>query len=210
MSEVQILNIINSGDIASLLDLIGEDRSIDLNATYPWDAANTCTPFKNTQALPNQSSTLAIPSEQYQCTPINLATLNGNKSIVRILLQNGADPNTEDSRKRNALICALYGIDTLKMKTDTFAYLSITLPEYLDLIRILIPHMVIATMNRPLESLRGTSMLCFACYLGKLEAVKLLLASEHTAVNAADCKGATALMYAGKNPLAVKILILFS
>ncbi|KAJ9060843.1 hypothetical protein DSO57_1026617 [Entomophthora muscae] len=196
MSEVQILNIINSGDIASLLDLIGEDRSIDLNATYPWDAANTCTPFKNTQALPNQSSTLAIPSEQYQCTPINLATLNGNKSIVRILLQNGADPNTEDSRKRNALICALYGIDTLKMKTDTFAYLSITLPEYLDLIRILIPHMVIATMNRPLESLRGTSMLCFACYLGKLEAVKLLLASEHTAVNAADCKGATALMYA--------------
>lgn len=107
-------------------------------------------------------------------------------------------PIRKNNTTRNALICALYGIDTLKMKTETFAYLSITLPEYLDLIRILIPHMVIASMNRPLDSLRGTSILCFACYLGKYEAVKLLLSSEHISVNAADCKGATALMYAGK------------
>lgn len=103
MPGVQILNVINSGDIASLLDLIGEDRSINLNAAYSWDAANTRSPFQAAKPLPKPLDgrpPLTIPAETYECTPINLATLTGNKSIVRILLQNGADPNQEDSRKR--------------------------------------------------------------------------------------------------------------
>lgn len=188
-----LLDAINRGDVAQVLELMAEDRPVDINEAFLWNASQTVSPFfKNPVSRPSP----IIESEEYQCTAINLAVLSGNKSIVRILLQCGADPNREDSRKRNALVCALYGIDTLKMASDTFSFLSCSLPEYLELIRILIPHMVISSLNKPLESLRGTSVLCFACYLGKSDAVKFLLSCEHIAINSVDCKGATALMYA--------------
>ncbi|KXN66984.1 ankyrin, partial [Conidiobolus coronatus NRRL 28638] len=82
------------------------------------------------------------------------------------------------------------------MEKATFPYLTKNRPSQLRIIQCILPKISEENLNKPLICLRGTTILCFACYLGKEDTVKLLLSDNRVNVDAFDCKGATALMYA--------------
>ncbi|KAF9358248.1 hypothetical protein BGX26_002183 [Mortierella sp. AD094] len=139
----------------------------------------------------------------YGATPLNLAVLNGNEDIVRVLIDAGADLNKKDGRGRTPLLCAVYGLDTLTITPANLALISQTSPAHLSILRnCILPHpsITLSTLNAPQDEIKGITPLCLASYLGKEVVVKCLLEAGKVDVDATDRKGATALMYAGKYP----------
>ncbi|KAF9999494.1 hypothetical protein BGZ79_006885 [Entomortierella chlamydospora] len=137
----------------------------------------------------------------YGATPLNLAVLNGNEDIVRVLIDAGADLNKKDGRGRTPLLCAIYGLDTLTITPANLALISQTSPAHLSILRnCILPHpsITLSTLNAPQDEIKGITPLCLASYLGKEVVVRCLLEAGKVDVDATDRKGATALMYAGK------------
>ncbi|KAF9112109.1 hypothetical protein BGX27_003958 [Mortierella sp. AM989] len=146
----------------------------------------------------------------YGATPLNLAVLNGNEDIVRVLIDAGADLNKKDGRGRTPLLCAVYGLDTLTITPANLALISQTSPSHLSILRnCILPHpsITLSTLNAPQDEIKGITPLCLASYLGKEVVVKCLLEAGKVDVDATDRKGATALMYAGKHMSVVKTLL---
>ncbi|KAI1297033.1 hypothetical protein EDD11_007256, partial [Mortierella claussenii] len=138
----------------------------------------------------------------YGATPLNLAVLNGNEEIVRVLIDAGADLNKKDGRGRTPLLCAVYGLDTLTITPANLALISQTTPAHLSILRnCILPHpsITLSTLNAPQDEIKGITPLCLASYLGKEVVVKCLLEAGKVDVDATDRKGATALMYAARD-----------
>ncbi|KAG0219717.1 hypothetical protein B0O80DRAFT_430674 [Mortierella sp. GBAus27b] len=138
----------------------------------------------------------------YAATPLNLAVLNGNEEIVRVLLDAGADLNKKDGRGRTPLICAVYGLDTLTITPANLALIAKATPAHLSILRnCILPHpsITLSTLNAPQDEIKGITPLCLASYLGKDVIVKCLLEAGKVDVDATDRKGATALMYAARD-----------
>ncbi|KAF9961476.1 hypothetical protein BGZ72_003541 [Mortierella alpina] len=138
----------------------------------------------------------------YGATPLNLAVLNGNEDIVRVLIDAGADLNKKDGRGRTPLLCAVYGLDTLTITPANLALISQTSPAHLSILRnCILPHpsITLSTLNAPQDEIKGITPLCLASYLGKEIVVKCLLEAGKVDVDATDRKGATALMYAARD-----------
>ncbi|KAF9094453.1 hypothetical protein BGX23_002116 [Mortierella sp. AD031] len=138
----------------------------------------------------------------YGATPLNLAVLNGNENIVRVLIDAGADLNKKDGRGRTPLLCAVYGLDTLTITPANLALISQTSPAHLSILRnCILPHpsITLSTLNAPQDEIKGITPLCLASYLGKEVVVKCLLEAGKVDVDATDKKGATALMYAARD-----------
>ncbi|KAF9952998.1 hypothetical protein BGZ65_004927, partial [Modicella reniformis] len=138
----------------------------------------------------------------YAATPLNLAVLNGNEEIVRVLLDTGADLNKKDGRGRSPLLCAVYGLDTLTITPANLALISRTTATHLSILRnCILPHpsITLSTLNAPQDEIKGITPLCLASYLGKDVIVKCLLEAGKVDVDATDRKGATALMYAARD-----------
>ncbi|CAO3574021.1 unnamed protein product [Mortierella alpina] len=138
----------------------------------------------------------------YGATPLNLAVLNGNENIVRVLIDAGADLNKKDGRGRTPLLCAVYGLDTLTITPANLALISQTSPAHLSILRnCILPHpsITLSTLNAPQDEIKGITPLCLASYLGKEIVVKCLLEAGKVDVDATDRKGATALMYAARD-----------
>ncbi|KAG0215925.1 hypothetical protein BGX28_007151 [Mortierella sp. GBA30] len=138
----------------------------------------------------------------YGATPLNLAVLNGNEDIVRVLIDAGADLNKKDGRGRTPLLCAVYGLDTTTITPANLALISQTSPAHLSILRnCILPHpsITLSTLNAPQDEIKGITPLCLASYLGKEVVVKCLLEAGKVDVDATDRKGATALMYAARD-----------
>ncbi|KAG0267584.1 hypothetical protein BG011_002892 [Mortierella polycephala] len=138
----------------------------------------------------------------YGATPLNLAVLNGNEDIVRVLIDAGADLNKKDGRGRTPLLCAVYGLDTLTITPANLALISQTSPAHLSILRnCILPHpsITLSTLNAPQDEIKGITPLCLSSYLGKEVVVKCLLEAGKVDVDATDRKGATALMYAARD-----------
>ncbi|KAF9933489.1 hypothetical protein FBU30_005330 [Linnemannia zychae] len=138
----------------------------------------------------------------YGATPLNLAVLNGNEDIVRVLIDAGADLNKKDGRGRTPLLCAVYGLDTLTITPANLALIAQTSPAHLSILRnCILPHpsITLSTLNAPQDEIKGITPLCLASYLGKEVVVKCLLEAGKVDVDATDRKGATALMYAARD-----------
>ncbi|KAG0376170.1 hypothetical protein BGX24_008186, partial [Mortierella sp. AD032] len=138
----------------------------------------------------------------YGATPLNLAVLNGNEDIVRVLIDAGADLNKKDGRGRTPLLCAVYGLDTLTITPANLALISQTSPAHLSILRhCILPHpsITLSTLNAPQDEIKGITPLSLASYLGKEVVVKCLLEAGKVDVDATDRKGATALMYAARD-----------
>ncbi|KAF9431905.1 hypothetical protein BGZ76_011537 [Entomortierella beljakovae] len=148
----------------------------------------------------------------YTATLLNLAVLNGNEDIVRVLIDAGGDLNKKDGRGRTPLLCAVYGLDTLTITPANLALISQTSPAHLSILRnCILPHpsITLSTLNAPQDEIKGITPLCLASYLGKEVVVKCLLEAGKVDVDATDRKGATALMYAARDRhmSVVKILL---
>ncbi|KAG0271839.1 hypothetical protein BGZ95_000287 [Linnemannia exigua] len=146
----------------------------------------------------------------YGATPLNLAVLNGNEDIVRVLIDAGADLNKKDGRGRTPLLCAVYGLDTLTITPANLALISQTSPAHLSILRhCILPHpsITLSTLNAPQDEIKGITPLSLASYLGKEVVVKCLLEAGKVDVDATDRKGATALMYAGMELLPIKLTV---
>lgn len=114
---------------------------------------------------------------------------------------------------RTALLCAVYGLDTLTITPANLALISQTSPAHLSILRhCILPHpsITLSTLNAPQDEIKGITPLCLASYLGKDVVVKCLLEAGKVDVDATDRKGATALMYAGNVALCFVLLFLFS
>ncbi|KAF9185814.1 hypothetical protein BGZ50_002854 [Haplosporangium sp. Z 11] len=138
----------------------------------------------------------------YGATPLNLAVLNGNEDIVRVLIDAGADLNKKDGRGRTPLLCAVYGLDTLTITPANLALISQTSSAHLSILRnCILPHpsITLSTLNAPQDEIKGITPLCLSSYLGKEVVVKCLLEAGKVDVDATDRKGATALMYAARD-----------
>ncbi|KAI8597875.1 hypothetical protein EDD21DRAFT_407267 [Dissophora ornata] len=138
----------------------------------------------------------------YGATLLNLAVLNGNEEIARVLIDAGADLNKKDGRGRTPLLCAVYGLDTLTITPANLALISQTSPAHLSILRnCILPHpsITLSTLNAPQDEVKGITPLCLASYLGKEVVVKCLLEAGKVDVDATDRKGATALMYAARD-----------
>jgi hypothetical protein len=114
---------------------------------------------------------------------------------------------------RTALLCAVYGLDTLTITPANLALISQTSPAHLSILRhCILPHpsITLSTLNAPQDEIKGITPLCLASYLGKDVVVKCLLEAGKVDVDATDRKGATALMYAGNVALCFVLRSLFS
>ncbi|KQU94101.1 hypothetical protein ASC68_20770 [Devosia sp. Root105] len=152
---------------------------------------------------------------QTRCKPVILASEQGDPTILRLLLEAGADPNGTNSVGDNALILAIikgnsqsvdvllqfggdpnqpnmFGISALSgviMQGDT-AMLKTLLDGGGD------PHMMVDGSGGGKQSGMGVPLLCVAALSGQAEAVRLLIAhgADRRMVNvmgrpAKDCAG---------------------
>ncbi|KAG0345806.1 hypothetical protein BG004_003052 [Podila humilis] len=197
--DTYLESAVASNDLAMVQELCRTNH--DPNQTF------ACSPRQSAyavQPIVGQAENFEPDDILYGATPLNLAVLNGNEDIVRVLIDAGADLNKKDGRGRSALLCAVYGLDTLTITPANLALISQTSPAHLSIIRnCILPHpsITLSTLNAPQDEIKGITPLCLASYLGKEVVVKCLLEAGKVDVDATDRKGATALMYAVKTLL---------
>ena len=111
------------------------------------------------------------------CTALMIACCNNDTDIVKLLLENGADPNIQSNLGFTALIYAscIGGIDCVRMLLDHNA--DINLKKYSS----------------------GSSALFFASYTGNMKLVKILLKQKDVNTNIQRNDGATPLYIASQN-----------
>ena len=111
------------------------------------------------------------------CTALMIACCNNDTDIVKLLLENSADPNIQSNLGFTALIYAscIGGIDCVRMLLDHNA--DINLKKYSS----------------------GSSALFFASYAGNLKLVKILLKQKDVNSNIQRKDGATPLYIASQN-----------
>jgi len=131
--------------------------------------------FDLVQMLVTRGATVDIGCEKEELTPLMLASNHGHISIVRYLLNQGADANKQCKIGDTALIVASYG-------------------GYLDIVRELLDRRV--EINK--TDNKGKSALMWAASRAQMETAQLLVSSG-AEVNKQDNSGYTALMYACQN-----------
>ncbi|KAG0028799.1 hypothetical protein BGZ81_004411 [Podila clonocystis] len=194
---MNLAQAVASNDLAMVQDLCRSGQ--DPNQTF------ACSPRQSAyavQPIHGHAENFEPDDILYGATPLNLAVLNGNEDIVRVLIDAGADLNKKDGRGRSALLCAVYGLDTLTITPANLALISQTSPAHLSILRhCILPHpsITLTTLNAPQDEIKGITPLCLASYLGKEVVVKCLLEAGKVDVDATDRKGATALMYAARD-----------
>ncbi|KAF9908507.1 hypothetical protein EC991_009771 [Linnemannia zychae] len=196
---MNLATAVASNDLALVQELCRAGQ--DPNQTF------ACSPRQSAYAvqpiiLGRQAENFEPDDILYGATPLNLAVLNGNEEIVRVLIDAGADLNKKDGRGRTPLLCAVYGLDTLTITPANLALISQTSPAHLSILRhCILPHpsITLSTLNAPQDEIKGITPLCLASYLGKEVVVKCLLEAGKVDVDATDRKGATALMYAARD-----------
>ncbi|GJJ77413.1 uncharacterized protein EMPS_09772 [Entomortierella parvispora] len=194
---MNLAQAVASNDLAVVRELCQNGQ--DPNQTF------ACSPRQSAyavQPIMGHAQNFEPDDVLYGATPLNLAVLNGNEEIVRVLIDAGADLNKKDGRGRTALLCALYGLDTLTITPANLALISQTSPAHLSILRhCILPHpsITLSTLNAPQDEIKGITPLCLASYLGKDVVVKCLLEAGKVDVDATDRKGATALMYAARD-----------
>ncbi|KAF9430706.1 hypothetical protein BGZ94_004697 [Podila epigama] len=197
MQNVNLAQAVASNDLALVQELCRAGH--DPNQTF------ACSPRQSAyavQPIVAHAENFEPDDILYGATPLNLAVLNGNEDIVRVLIDAGADLNKKDGRGRSALLCAVYGLDTLTITPANLALISQTSPAHLSILRnCILPHpsITLSTLNAPQDEIKGITPLCLASYLGKEVVVKCLLEAGKVDVDATDRKGATALMYAARD-----------
>ncbi|KAF9133431.1 hypothetical protein BGW39_009742 [Mortierella sp. 14UC] len=199
MMMMNLATAVASNDLALVQELCRAGQ--DPNQTF------ACSPRQSAYAvqpiiLGRQAENFEPDDILYGATPLNLAVLNGNEDIVRVLIEAGADLNKKDGRGRTPLLCAVYGLDTLTITPANLALISQTSPAHLSILRhCILPHpsITLSTLNAPQDEIKGITPLCLASYLGKEVVVKCLLEAGKVDVDATDRKGATALMYAARD-----------
>ncbi|KAF9156010.1 hypothetical protein BG015_007688 [Linnemannia schmuckeri] len=195
---MNLATAVASNDLALVQELCRAGQ--DPNQTF------ACSPRQSAYAVQpimgRQAENFEPDDILYGATPLNLAVLNGNEDIVRVLIDAGADLNKKDGRGRTPLLCAVYGLDTLTITPANLALISQTSPAHLSILRnCILPHpsITLSTLNAPQDEIKGITPLCLASYLGKEVVVKCLLEAGKVDVDATDRKGATALMYAARD-----------
>ncbi|KAF9211059.1 hypothetical protein BGZ59_008573 [Podila verticillata] len=194
---MNLAQAVASNDLAMVQELCRNGQ--DPNETF------ACSPRQSAyavQPIHGHAENFEPDDILYGATPLNLAVLNGNEDIVRVLISAGADLNKKDGRGRSALLCAVYGLDTLTITPANLALISQTSPAHLSILRnCILPHpsITLTTLNAPQDEIKGITPLCLASYLGKEVVVKCLLEAGKVDVDATDRKGATALMYAARD-----------
>lgn len=188
------MSCIRQVDIDSVKHLL-KGTKVDLNELCTWNSSRTPSPsLQNEQYEPE--------SCEYKATALNLAVFTGDVGLVSYLLDNGADVNLRDSRGRTALICAIYGIDTLTLDTSTLACITKQELGHARVMDRLLrqPTLSLSSLNAPQDAIKGITPLALASYLGKDRIVASLLQDgTHCQVNSCDRNGATALMYAARD-----------
>ncbi|KAI9204847.1 ankyrin repeat-containing domain protein [Polychytrium aggregatum] len=193
-------------DVAAASELL--QSGLHPNSRVPWSSVQRCS---IAQLSPSATSTptqsLAEP-EVYGALPLNIAVMRGHLEMVQLLLENGAQVNRRDSKGRTAVVCAIYGSSDVMLITRT-NYNEITecQPVHIDCIRLLLNHTSKQRIsfediwNKPQDGpfLRGITPLCLVSYLGKEILVRILMEAGLDP-DRQDKNGATALMYAGKQP----------
>ena len=118
-------------------------------------------------------------------TPLMIATMAGDRPMVRMLLRAGANPNTQNDQGRTAL---MYASGVMTLLGERFADIAA------DLLN--------AGADPDVRSSgdSGTNALMFAAHHGRADIVRILLArGVNPDAAASDHPGATALMYAANN-----------
>ncbi|KAI9092611.1 ankyrin repeat-containing domain protein [Phlyctochytrium arcticum] len=173
------------------------------NATVLWNAPGIAAEGAAAPASTStsQSDKSSPSTDSYNALPLHLAVIAGKTSVVKLLLEAGAEVHRKDGRGRSALICAIYGcFDTLDIASINYKDLTESRPEHLVIAQILLQQLLSVdptrqifdqVVNQPQTgiSLRGITPLCLAAYLGKASMVKVLL-DGGAAVDACDKNGA--------------------
>ncbi|KAF9560737.1 ankyrin [Agrocybe pediades] len=150
-------------------------------------------------------------------------SLRGDDEGVRRALQNGADVNALDSRRRNAILCAIAGQDyatrfeqkfpiSTKDDANTASYKS---PARLNALKLLLRHPSTSLVSLHLapESTLCVGPLGLSAFLNYPDAVRALLEETNGSVmvdGPADVCGGTALMYAARDGWMEVVQILLS
>jgi len=151
-------------------------------------------------------------------TALHYASLNGHAIAVRILLENGADPEIPAACTMTALhLAALCGhvavvrelldhnavVDSLTLDARTPLHIAIQKSQ-IEVMKLLL------TRNANIEAVNSTehTPLHQACGRGCVEAIKVLLL-HHANINARDCQGCSPLFFAasGGHVTAVQLLL---
>jgi hypothetical protein len=188
------------------------DPHCNPNESTPWKVSATPSPFFHLEADLVKDG--VVDEEDYDAKPLHLAVLAGQVEMVGLLVDAGADVNELDGRgryvvymrfvcvSRSPLMCAIFGLDTLRATEANLTYLALEHPSHLTILRNhLLPHPRLSrtALSDPEEAVLGLNLLCLSAYLDKLECLELLLNIGRVDPDARDASEATALMYAARD-----------
>src|SRR4051794_22498473 len=108
------------GDLPSIRDAL-QAGPVDVNALCAWLASWTPSPFFHPDA--NLVADGVVDECEYNARPLHLAVLAGRVDVVALLIDHGADPNEADGLGRTPLLCAVFGLDTLRATESNLTYL---------------------------------------------------------------------------------------
>jgi ankyrin repeat protein len=150
-------------------------------------------------------------------TPLMYAALYGNEAVMRVLLENGADPNAKSARGASALHWGIHDIAKVRLLVsrggDVNAktvegksplYLAASQPGGTETVQLLLDK----GADPNVKDIAGRTPLMAAAVVGNVESIGALIASGAN-IGAATQAGLTALMEAARyrNAPAVKLLI---
>lgn len=184
--ERHMFNAAATGDTRILRLLIAAGANIDLPMSGEGRASKMFNSYVGDTSGDPDAKFMSSMFSVKGMTPLMLASITGQKDVVRLLLAEGADPNRRSENGSSALLCTTFGILWRDTKPDSYVASSGSLAQYAQIAELLIESG--ADVNS--RALDGQSALHYAAWYGEPELAAVFL--KHGAnPNLQDLQGMT-------------------